>query len=118
MLLIYSFLALKMKDKECTETYPERALIFLKIHQKHNLEWVNQVKLRVKEQYDIRWPHSSEINFVKSIVRLLFFDDWNQRIRRTMWNGANIIWYDRLPEKSPKRKYIKTQEWRCQDGSS
>ena len=32
------FLALKMKDKECRETYLQRALIFLNISQKHNLE--------------------------------------------------------------------------------
>jgi hypothetical protein len=98
------FLALKMKDKESTETYLQRALIFLKIPQKHNLEWVNQVKIRVKEQYAIRWPHSGEINFVESIARALFYDDWNQRMRRGMWNEANMVWYDRLPAKITKQK--------------
>ena len=86
------------------ETYLQRALIFLKIPQKHNLEWVNQVKIRVKEQYDIRWPHSGEINFVENILRALFYDDWNQRMRRTMWNEANVIWYDRLPAKVTKER--------------
>ena len=98
------FLALKMKDKESTETYLRRALIFLKIPQKHNLEWVNQVKIRVKEQYAIRWPHSGEIHFVDRIARALFYDDWNQRMRRGMWNEANMVWYDRLPAKITKQK--------------
>ena len=89
------FLALKMKDKECTETYLQKAPIFLKIPQKHNLEWVNQVRIRVKEQYDIRWSHSGETNFVDSIARLLFYD---------VWNEANIIWYDRLLAKITKEK--------------
>ena len=91
------FLALKMKDKECMETYLQRVLIFLKIPQKHNLEWVNNVKTRVKEQYDIRWPHSGETNFVERIARVLFFNIWNQRMRRFMWREAMIIWYERLP---------------------
>ena len=98
------FLALKMKDKESREIYLQRALIFLKIPQKHNLEWVNQVKIRVKEQYAIRWPHSGEINFVERIAKALFYDDWNQRMRRGMWNEANMVWYDRLPAKITKQK--------------
>ena len=93
-------LVLKTKDKESTETYLQRALYFLKIPQKHNLEWVNQIKIWVKEQYAIRWPHSGEINFVESIARALFYDDWNQRMRRGMWNEANMVWYDRLSAKT------------------
>ena len=94
------FLALKMKDKESRETYLQRALIFVKISEKHNLECV------VKEQYAIRWPHSGEINFVESIAKALFYDDWNQRMRRGMWNEANMVWYDRLPAKSHQTESI------------
>ena len=98
------FLALKMKDKECTETYLQRALIFLKMPQKHNPEWVNNVKTRVKEQYDIIWPHSGETNFVERIARSLYYNIWNQRMRRSMWRETKTIWYDRLPSKITKEK--------------
>ena len=96
--------ALKMIDNECTEKYLLRALIFLKIPQKHDLRWVNQVKMQVKDQYCVRFPHSSETNFVESIAGAMFNDEWNQRLRRNMWNEGKIVWYNRMPAKINKLK--------------
>lgn len=98
------YAALKRIDNECTEEYLRRALIFLKIPQKHDLDWVNQVKVQVKNQYDIRFPHSFETNFVQSIAGTLFNDEWNQRLRRSLWNGGSMIWYDRMPANINKNK--------------
>ena len=96
--------ALTMIGNEGTEKYLRRALIFLKIPQKHDLEWVNQVKERVKDQYGVRFPHTSETNFVESIAGAMYYNQWNQRLRRSMWKEGKIVWYDRMPAKINKEK--------------
>ena len=96
--------ALTMIGNEGTEKYLRRALIFLKIPQKHDLEWVNQVKERVKDQYGVRFPHTSETNFVESIAGAMYYNQWNQRLRRSMWKEGKIVWYDRMPAKINKTK--------------
>ena len=86
-----------------SDQYLKMVLEFLKLPQKHEVEWLRLATEDVKNQYDIQFAWG-KTNFVQAFAQKTFNDLHNQRLRRGMAN-LGVVWYDRLPSER-KRKTI------------
>lgn len=91
--------AVLASSSECSDEYLCRVLEFIKLPQKHTLQWLTDATERVKDRYGIEFILNGKgRNFVAEIARALFNDTHNQRLRRGMLKNVGVVWYDRKPQ--------------------